>query len=198
MSNLSLKIDTDTELRLITCEDASQFLNLIDGNRAYLRQWLGWLDKTRTLDDLGGFIASCEKQFTDRTGFSCLIWNQEKIVGIVHLRECDHFNKKAMIGYWVGEEFRGRSLARKATQAIIDYAFNELKLNRIEIRCATENFASQSIPKKLGFSEEGNLRANEWLYDHYVDHVVFSILADEWELKQGKSHKASSEMGAFS
>ena len=69
-----------------------------------------------------------------------------------------------------------------AVRAITNQAFKELKLNRIEIRCATGNKASQAIPKSLGFKEEGVMRQNEWLYDHFVDHIVFSVLASEWKL----------------
>jgi ribosomal-protein-serine acetyltransferase len=180
-----LKIDENTELRLISKKDASELFHLIDRNRFYLRQWMGWVDGTQTSEDLMGFINSCSEGFADGTQASFLIWHRDKVIGIVHLRERDKLNNKVMIGYWVGEEFRGRSFAKKCTRAIIDYAFQFLKVNRIEIRCATENLASQSIPIKLGFTKEGVLRANEWLYDHYVDHVVFSILADEWNEKKG-------------
>ncbi len=98
-----------------------------------------------------------------------------------YLREIDSSNRKAMIGYWVGQEFRGRGFAKRATRAVCDYAFRERNLNRIEIRCATGNTASQAVPIALGFQREGVLRANEWLYDHFVDHIVFSTLATDWE-----------------
>lgn len=184
MSELRLQVDSETELRLIEKDNAPKFLELINRNRMYLRQWLGWLDATRTISDLERFIESCRHQYSEKTGFSCLIWHQDAIVGIVHLRECDASNKKAMIGYWVGEEYRGRAFAKKATRAIVDYAFKELNLNRIEIRCATDNFASQAIPKSLGFKKDGTLRDNQWLYDHFVDHIVFSVLAGEWETRR--------------
>jgi ribosomal-protein-serine acetyltransferase len=181
MSAFCLPIDSQTDLRLIETKDAAHFFQLIDRNRTYLRQWLGWLDVTRSIPDLEKFIHACSKQFAERTGFSCLIWNQGRIVDIVHLRDCDPINRKAMIGYWVGEEFRGQSFAKKATKTIVDYAFRELKLNRIEIKCATGNVASQAIPKSLGFTNEGILRENEWLYDHFVDHFLFSLLAHDWQ-----------------
>jgi ribosomal-protein-serine acetyltransferase len=63
---------------------------------------------------------------------------------------------------------------------LVDYAFNELGLNRLEIRCATENTKSRAIPQRLGFKQEGTIRQAEWLYDHYVDLVVYGILASEW------------------
>ena len=53
-------------------------------------------------------------------------------------------------------------------------------LNRIEIRCATQNVRSRAIPERLGFKEEGLIRDAEWLYDHYVDHIVYGMLESDW------------------
>lgn len=69
----------------------------------------------------------------------------------------------------------------KACKACIDYAFNELKLHRLEIRCAVENERSRAIPERLGFTNEGTIREAEWLYDHFVDHVVYGMLEREWK-----------------
>ena len=69
----------------------------------------------------------------------------------------------------------------RACKAYIAYGFNELDLNRIEIRVAEENKKSRAIPEKLGFQEEGKIRQAEWLYDHYVDHVIYGLLAEEWK-----------------
>jgi len=66
-------------------------------------------------------------------------------------------------------------------KALIDFAFNYLKLNRIEVRVAVGNIRSRTIPKVLGFHEEGRLRDAEWLYDHYVDQVVYGLTATEWK-----------------
>jgi ribosomal-protein-serine acetyltransferase len=66
-------------------------------------------------------------------------------------------------------------------KALIDYTFNYLKLNCIEVRVAVGNIRSRTIPKVLGFHEEGRLRDAEWLYDHHVDQVVYGITAAEWK-----------------
>ena len=179
-SDVCLKIDNETELKRLSIEHASKFLSLINTCRPYLRQWLGWLDHTKSLEDVEKFIISTDKEFTENKALALWIWHQNKIVGIIHLRDIDHTNRKAMIGYWVGENFRGKSFAKKATKAVCSYAFNERKINRIEIRCATANKPSQAVPIALGFQQEGTLRDNEWLYDHFVDHVVFSMLAKDW------------------
>jgi ribosomal-protein-serine acetyltransferase len=69
----------------------------------------------------------------------------------------------------------------KGCQALISYAFNDLELNRIEIRCATGNRKSCAIPERLGFVKEGVVRQAEWLYDHFVDHIIYGMLASEWK-----------------
>jgi ribosomal-protein-serine acetyltransferase len=68
----------------------------------------------------------------------------------------------------------------KACRFLVDYAFAELKLNRVEIRCATGNHKSRAIPERLGFKLEGTVRQAEWLYDHFVDHALYGMLASEW------------------
>jgi ribosomal-protein-serine acetyltransferase len=68
----------------------------------------------------------------------------------------------------------------QALETIIEYGFRDLKLNKIEIRVATENLKSRALPERFGFKEEGVIRDAEWLYDRYVDHVVYGLLQDEW------------------
>jgi len=66
---------------------------------------------------------------------------------------------------------------------LIDYAFNELNLNRVEMHCGAENTKSRKIPGKLGFTEEGVIRQAVWLHDRFVDFVIYGMLADEWQAK---------------
>ena len=68
----------------------------------------------------------------------------------------------------------------KALERYIEYAFNNIGLNKIEIQVATENFKSKALPKKLGFKEEGTIRDAEWLNDKYVDHIIYGLLKSEW------------------
>ncbi len=176
-----IPIDSELELKPITKKDASEFFKLIERNRQYLREWLGWLDRTQTITDLDQFIDGTIQAMSKNKTACFLIWYKNKIAGIIELREIDLTHKKAITGYWLDEKLRGHGLMKKAARAIVNYGFKELQLNRIEIRCATQNTASQAIPQSLGFKNEGTLRDYEWLYDHFVDHVVFSMIAKEWK-----------------
>ncbi len=73
------------------------------------------------------------------------------------------------------------NLVTRSCVALIDYAIYELGLNSVEIDVATENTKSRAIPERLGFTQEGVLRDEMWLYDHHVDIVVYTILSKEWK-----------------
>jgi ribosomal-protein-serine acetyltransferase len=69
----------------------------------------------------------------------------------------------------------------EACRIFTDHAFGTWKLNRVQIRCAVANRRSRAIPERLGFRSEGTIREAEWLYGRVVDHVVYAMLASEWE-----------------
>lgn len=69
----------------------------------------------------------------------------------------------------------------QCTKAIIDYAFNKLDLNRVEIRASVENIKSQAIPERLGFTKEGRLRSEERVQGRFTDSYVYSLLKSEWQ-----------------
>ena len=112
-------------------------------------------------------------------GFSLCGWIS--FAGTIGFNEIHKANRIGVVGYWLGEECQGNGIMSKAFKALIDYRFNELKLNRIEVRVALENKKSRALPQRFGFKEEGHIRQAEWLYDHYVDHVVYGLLASEWK-----------------
>lgn len=176
----TLKISTDLELRLLEERHADELFSLVERNRRELRQWLPWLDETKSPQDSKSFILYSLDGFAKGKCLVSGIWFQGKIAGVISFNSVNRANRKASIGYWLGFECQGKGLATQACRAMVDYAFKELQLNRVEIACASENHRSQLIPKRLGLKEEGRARQAEWLYDHFVDHIQYSVLAQEW------------------
>lgn len=173
-------IDEDTELRLLEEQHAEALFALTDENREYLREWLPWLDDVTALSDTQEFIMRSLEQFSNNDGFQAGIWFQGELAGVIGFHEIDWVNRKTSIGYWLGATFQGRGLVTQACRALVDYAFDELRLNHVEIQCAVENRKSRAIPERLGFEEEGVILLAEWLYGHFVDHVVYGMLRGEW------------------
>jgi ribosomal-protein-serine acetyltransferase len=89
-------------------------------------------------------------------------------------------HRSTNIGYWLGEEYEGRGTMTAAVAALVDHALSIWDLNRVEIRAAAGNGASRAIPERLGFREEGTLRAAERIGERRIDHVLYSMLAEDW------------------
>ena len=175
-----LKVDDESELELLNQSHADELFELIEENREYLKQWLPWLDNNRYLQNTIDFISITQMQYERNETVQFALINREGIVGVVGFHKIDWMNRATAIGYWIGEEYQGRGLITKACSRVLDYSFGRMGLNRIEIRCATENAKSRAIPERLGFKEEGLIRDAEWLYDHYVDHIVYGMLEFDW------------------
>jgi ribosomal-protein-serine acetyltransferase len=177
---ITYKIDEEISLKLVELKDAERVFNVTDNSREYLREWLPWLDMTTSVEDTRNFIKSCLKSYSENKTMTTFILYKGEIVGTAGYNKIDWSNKIAYIGYWLGKDYQGHGIMTKVAKALIDYAFNELKLNRIDISAAVENKKSRSIPERLGFMNEGRIRQAEWLYDHYVDHIVYGMLAKDW------------------
>ena len=105
------------------------------------------------------------------------------MVGQIEYNYIDLKNRKTEIGYRLGESFQGKGSVTKSCRALIDYAFGELKLNRVELRCAVENTKSRKIAENLGFKNEGVIRQSELIRGKFFDFVIYGMLADEWHFK---------------
>ena len=180
----SYKIDDETELRLLEPRHAEELDALITQNYAHIKEWAAWLKDTESpIEKTREAIKRNLMQFAENKGFNIFIWYKGKMVGKVGYNYLDWDNRNTEMGYWLGASFQGKGLVTKSCRALIDYAFNELDLNRIEIRCGVENKRSRKIPEKLGFTEEGIIRQAEWLHDHFIDLVIYGMLASEWRDK---------------
>lgn len=178
------KIEENLALKLIELRDAESVFKLTNNSRAYLREWLPWLDITTKLEDTKRFINICLKGQFENKSMNTVILFKGEIVGVAGFNEINWSNKTAYIGYWLGEEFQGNGIMTKVARTLTDYAFNELNLNKVEIRVAEVNEKSRVIPERLSFVKEGSIRQAEWLYDHYVNHVVYGMLKEEWHGKK--------------
>jgi ribosomal-protein-serine acetyltransferase len=174
------KIDEELSLKLIESKDAQEIFELTDQNREYLREWLPWVDITNKVEDTQNFIKMSLNGFANRKSLDVVILYKGKAVGIVGYNEINHVNNIAYIGYWIAGDYQGKGIMTRATKSIVDYAFNNLGLNRVEIRAAVENVKSRAVPERLGFTNEGVIRSASFVNDKYYDMVVYGMLADEW------------------
>lgn len=100
---------------------------------------------------------------------------KNKIIGACDLYSIEK-NHKAKIRFWIGTDFQGKGIASRAAKLILEYAFKELKLVRIEARALTENIGSWKTLEKIGFEREGTVRKANKKGDEYIDDYIYSVV----------------------
>ena len=177
---LKLSVSDRIELRAFVEEDAIDVFELVKANIEHLQPFLHWATDDYSLESAKDFVRRAQKDFEEniRQGFG--IFFDKKLVGTIGFVKFNWTSRRTEIGYWIAKEFEGRGIITKSCEAIINYAFDELKFNRIEIRCAVENKRSAAVPERLGFKLEGVLRQAEWRHTRFYDTAIYGILAEEW------------------
>ena len=134
----SYRIDDDLELCLPEERHAEEAHALVRQNLEHLKEWLSWTTGEPSLEDTCNYIRGNLQRFAEYQGFAMHIVFQRQIAGNVGYNTINWQDKKTEIGYWLGASFQGKGLMTKACRALVDHAFNELKLNRVEMKCAVD------------------------------------------------------------
>ena len=175
----TIAVDEELSLGLLEERHAETLFALTERNREHLRRWLPWVDAVQVTEDTRHFLRQALEQLARGDGFQAGIWLRGKLVGVIGLHRIKRASRATEIGYWLDAETQGQGVMTRACRAIVAYAFEELRLNRVEIFCATGNTRSCAIPERLGFTREGVLRQVEWLNGAPVDHALYAVLAGE-------------------
>lgn len=88
--------------------------------------------------------------------------------------------QSASVGYWVTESMSGRGIASRALRLLVDHAFGELGLHRLEAATTLANDVSARILTKAGFEQYAVARDYLWMGGRWVDHRIFQLLNDSW------------------
>lgn len=177
---MKLKIDKSIYLNLIEDEDAIPLFELASRNRLFLEKWLPWLDDMDSLLFIQNFIRASKLKHKNGLEHAFVIFFEKEMVGRIGLYKIDPFNRIAELGYWISEDFEGKGIMTKSAERLLTFAFSELNVNRVEIRCGEHNLSSQKIPKRLGFVQEGLLREAELIRGKYINHILYSKLKSEY------------------
>jgi ribosomal-protein-serine acetyltransferase len=175
------KIQEGVYLRLMEERHAPQIFAAVDRERTYLREWLPWVDATKEIEHTLNFIKVSLQQFASNEGFAAGIWRGGEFIGSIGTHKIDWLYRKVEIGYWIAQKYQGLGIVTAACRAVVDHAFEEWDLHRVEIHCATSNEKSCAIPKRLGFRLEGVMREAQLLDGNYLDINVYGTLAQEWK-----------------
>lgn len=175
-----LHVDPHTRLDLIAAHHAERLFELIDRNRVYLRERLTFVDFMSSLTDVQQFVLWSKTRHEAGTEFAFVILSADAVIGRIGIYKIDGQHKIGEIGYWIAEKEQGKGIITRCSRAIIEFGFSTIDLNRLEIKCGTQNVKSKHIAEALHFTKEGIIRQGEYLNGKYVDLYLYSLLKKEY------------------
>jgi ribosomal-protein-serine acetyltransferase len=168
----------DFALRPLAEDQAEELYEVSDRNRAHLAPYLPWAE-TNTPADSVAFIRDCHVNREAGIELALGILVDDKIVGHISLMSIQPAHK-AEIGYWLAREVNGRGIITRAAAVLVAYAFDELKLERLLLRCRTDNPRSRAVAQRLGFHLDGIDRRDDKRGENFYDIERHSLLRQEW------------------
>ena len=162
-------VDDEIVLTLLSPLDAEEFYALVDQNREHLSHWFTWVDRYESVSDAVAFSTGNLGRMAELSAMSCLVWYCGHLAGLVDLLNIDRSRKRTEIGYWLGEQFQHRGIARRAVIALIEHAFNYMDFEMIHARVNAENSRSRAL-----------LEALEFTLEERDDSVVYELTQDQW------------------
>jgi RimJ/RimL family protein N-acetyltransferase len=128
-------------------------------------------------------LAAIERAFASQSLFQWGVARVEddRVIGTCTLSSVDASNLRAELGYTLGREHWGQGLMSEALERLLDFAFDELQLRRLEADVDPNNARSIARLESLGFRREGYLRERWFVGGQVQDTLYYGLLRREWE-----------------
>lgn len=183
ISNPTYRIETKRlVVRCYNPSDAQMLADSVRESAEHLKPWMPWAhNEPEPFEEKVKRLQSFRGRFDLGQDYVYGIFNREetRLLGGTGLHTRLGENELE-IGYWIHEDFVNRGLATESTAALIKVAFEIIHVRRIEIHCDPGNLASAAVPRKLGFTHEGTLRAKTAFLDGWSDSMVWGLLESEY------------------
>ena len=157
--------------------------------RSRCRDWLvPWEPRPAgaptTPEDRGSFAARCAARERERqigTGYGFGIFLDGRFAGEITLSSVQRGPfQNAFVGYWVDRELAGQGIVPEAVVVVLRFAFEELRLHRVEVAIVPRNRSSRRVVEKLGLREESVAMRYLEIDGRWEDHVRYAVTAEEW------------------
>lgn len=135
------------------------------------------IDTPQNRDGLEEFF---EETISSEDGFWFVATADEETVGAAMFTDVRESAGVGEVAYWILPESQGEGYGREAVSLLLEYGFDELRLNRVEADCLVTNEASSGLLESLGFTREGQFREAAFQDGRHVDVLRYGLLADEW------------------
>ncbi|AHN23339.1 GNAT family N-acetyltransferase [Lysinibacillus sphaericus] len=119
------------------------------------------------------YLMSSKREFT----FGIYEQGTNNLIGHIALYAIKRLPySSAFVGYAMDEIYIGKGIVTEAVELVVQFAFEQIGLHRVEAYVSTENNASIRVLEKSGFQREGLLRKLLYINGQWVDHYMYARL----------------------
>jgi ribosomal-protein-alanine N-acetyltransferase len=163
--------------------DYREWSSLRAGSRKFLEPWEPrWLPDELEWSAFRHRLNRYREDFSQGTGAAFFIFQNSsgKLVGGITIGNIRYgVAQTGQIGYWIGERYSGKGYMSEALRLVTRYAFDTLRLHRVEAACIPKNIPSVRVLEKAGFQREGLLRSYLRINGAWQDHYLYALIADD-------------------
>jgi len=184
LSSIGIQLGHGVHMRPVGSEDVDQVLDAVTRNYDHLRTFMEWAKPDYSREDAELWVRGAAHRTGDEQPMNFCIFREERMIGTVGFAYFDQHAKVTEIGYWIDSAEEGKGIITRAVECLLELAFGNLGMNRVQIRCADANERSAAIPHRLGFVMEGRQRQHIMRDGKVYDFLIFGLLRDEWSSRQ--------------
>ena len=134
-----VEVEVGLELALVEPKFASEYLDIVSNQRNYLSEWLAWPPHAKDEAFFLSFINKSLNDYADGKSLVCAMMYQNKLAGNISFNTINHDLQKVEIGYWLRRDLQGKGIVSKSLSKLIDYAFTQLNMQKVQISAAIDN-----------------------------------------------------------
>lgn len=172
--------DDGAELRPLEVWHADELLANIDRGRELIGTYTGLAATVPDLESARRYLASYGEKRAADSGSLHGIWLAGTLVGGLLFRTWDSARGVCEAGCWLEPAAVGRGLVTRGMRPLLDWAFDERGMHRVEWHVSSANTPSVNVARRLGMTHEGTFRESMPHGGGRADMQVWSLLAPEW------------------
>ncbi len=175
-------------LRAPAMSDYGPWAELRTRSREHLTPWEpSWQRHELTRGSYRRRVRHYQREAREDIGYAFLVFDEtdDELVGGLTLSNVRRgVTQAAVLGYWLGLPYIKRGYMTRAVRAIADFAFDDLRLHRLEAATMPANVASIRVLERNGFRREGFARGLLKINGVWEDHILFALLAEDFALSR--------------
>ena len=166
-------------LRPLTRADRDPLFSAVMESKDHVGRWMGWCHPDYALADTEAWIETCERAWADPAGdraFAIFDASTGAMLGSAGVNQFNRVHHYCNLGYWTRSSHVRQGIASAAARMVARFAFDVLRMARIEIVAQVQNVASRKVAERLGCQLEGIARQRLAFRERHHDAALYSLV----------------------